>query len=95
MSDNDSILIYDDSTVVLSKKMNELIINDDGSYKVKEDHYSVISFATTETNYLVHHAINGEIFNFDRTPNDVYYAVKSNEIAIVFNPKISKKNHHS
>jgi len=92
-SNNDGKLMYDGSAVVLCTKINELITKSDGSYEVKEDHYTVIPFATTEANYLVHHAINGEVFNFDRTSSNVYYVVKSNENAIVFNPEISKKDH--
>ena len=92
-SDNDGKLIYDGFGVVLCTKMNKLITKDNGSYEIAKDHYTVIPFATTETNYLVHHAINGEVFNFDRTPSNVYYVVKSNENSIVFNPEFNKKDH--
>ena len=91
-SDNNGKLIYDGSAVGLCTKMNELITKDAGNQEVKEDHYTVIPFATTETNYLVHHAINDEVFTFDRTSSNVYYVVKSNENAIAFNPEISEKD---
>jgi len=92
-SDSDGKLIYDGSVIGLCTKINELIRKVDGSQEVKEDHYTVIPFAITETDYLVHHAINGEILNFDRTPSNVYYVVKSNKNAIVFNPEFSEKDH--
>jgi len=92
-SDNDGKLIYDGSDVVLCTKMNELITNDDGTFELNKNHYTKIPFATSETNYLVHHVINGEVFNFDRTPSNVYYVVKSNENSIVFNPEFNKKDH--
>ena len=91
-SDNDGKLIYDGSIFGLCTKINELITMGDSSQEVKEDNYTVIPFATTETNYLIHHAINGEVFNFDRTPSNVYYVVKSNENAIAFNSEISEKD---
>jgi len=92
-SDHDGKLIHDGSAVGLCTKINELITENGGSQEVKENHYTVIPFDTTETNYLVHHSINGEVFNFDRTPSNVYYVIKSNENAIVFNPKFKENDH--
>jgi len=89
-SENDGKLIYNGSAVVLCTKINEL---NTGGSDVNENHYVGIPFAKTKTNYLVHHSINGEVFNFDRTSSNVYYVVKSNQNAIVFNPLISIEDH--
>jgi len=89
-SNYDGYLIYNnESGVGLCTKINEIVENDN----INIEHYTIIPFANTETSYLVHHAIDGEVFNFDRKTDNVYYVVKSNKEAIMFNPEISEKDH--
>ena len=92
-SNYDGQLINYGNDIVLCTKINELIKKSDNSYDVKTERYTVIPFDTTETNYLIHHAVNGEVFNFDRKNDNTYYVVKSNKDAIVFNPDINGKDY--
>jgi len=92
--DYDGQLIKNEESVVgLCTKINKLSKEEEGTYVVNSELYTMIPFATTETNYLVHHAIDGDVFNFDRKNDNVYYVVKSNKDAIVFNPEISETDH--
>jgi len=76
---------------IVCTKINKLKSDGHGGYTVEENNYAGIPFENGDDHYLIHHAINGEVFNFDRSKT--YYAVKVNSDSIIFDSGIDDSNY--
>lgn len=93
-TDGKLIKTVDDNQVKLCTKINKLIDEDEdvnGYPDLDRNHYTTIPFEDGE--YLVHHAQDGDVFNFASDRTIVYYAVVTSSNAIAFNPSFSKTDH--